>query len=213
MRVAESARARTGQVGREVVAVIDPDPRSRRALSSALKASGYLVSTFGSGREFLHAPFVPGCVVSDFALPDMSGLELVEILKDVDDPRPVAFTTAAGSVDCAVTALKSGAVDYVEKNAAPERIVEAVRLGLRIGASRLERRAGLAELRDRYASLSERQKVTMSFIVQGLPNKEVAARLGISPRTVEIYRSSVMSKMGAMSFADLVRMSIRLSLA
>lgn len=194
-----------------MIAVIDADPTSRRALASVLEAQGYPVTCYSCARDFLRAPFTPGCVVSDSALPDLSGLELIDVLKLSGDPRPVTLTASKGCIDTAVAALKNGALDYLEKPVATDRIVEAVRTGLRLSAQQMAERAALTDLKERYATLSERQKVTMGLIVQGLANKEVAARLGISPRTVEIYRSSVMAKMGALSFADLVRMSIRLS--
>lgn len=211
LRVSETRRQVKSPGGRDTVAVIDADPDTRSALAAMLEARGYPVTCFSCAKDFLRAPYVPGCVVSDSALPDLSGLELIDILKVCGDPRPVALTTSKGCVDTAVTAIKSGAFDYIQKPVRPERIVEAVRSGLAVSARQQAERAELEALKERHATLSERQKVTMTYIVQGLANKEVAARLGISPRTVEIYRSSVMTKMNATSFADLVRMSIRLS--
>lgn len=211
LRVSESVQGHHTKAATPTVAVVDADAVTLELLQAAFAGESISFVAHASAHDFLAEPGEGGCIVANMSLPDMTGLELLETLKRVDDPRPVVVVTSRGSVRSAVAMMKLGAIDYIELPARPERLAEAVRAGLERGSRLQSELSAMQDLRDRYASLSDRQKATMQLIVNGLANKEVAARLGISPRTIEIYRSSVMSKMGALSFADLVRMSIRLS--
>lgn len=193
-----------------VVTIIDDDESVLDALSVLLRTNGYGVAAFARAADMLSAPFVPGCIVTDVRMPEMSGLELLHKLKVQGDVRPVIVLSAHGNVEMAMQAVKLGALDFVEKPFKPERLLEAIRSALEGFGQAQAERAEVDELRSRVDSLTQRQRETMELLVQGLANKDIAGQLGISPRTVEIYRAWVMSKMGARSLAELVHMNIRL---
>lgn len=192
------------------VHVIDDDEGVRDSLALLLDAAGFAVTAYPSATAFLeglgHA--APGCVVTDVEMPDVSGLDLLRRLGDRLDRFPVIVLTGAASVPIAVEALKSGALDLIEKPYAGETIVEAVRKALArmaIQAGRAGRRADSAR---RIAALSAREREVLGGVLKGASNKEIARDLNISPRTVEAYRANLMMKMDAESLSDLVRMAI-----
>lgn len=196
-----------------VVTIIDDDASVLDALSVLLRTSGYGVAAFARAADMLSAPFAPGCIVTDVRMPEMSGLELLHRLKAQGDVRPVILLSAHGNVEMAMQAVKLGALDFVEKPFKAERLLEAIHSALEGFAQAQAVREEVDELRSRVDSLTQRQRETMELLVQGLANKDIAGQLGISPRTVEIYRAWVMSKMGARSLAELVHMNIRLQQA
>lgn len=192
------------------VALIDDDPGILDAVGMLLEAKGIAVMRYDSAEAFLAAPPAPGCVVSDLRMPGLNGMELVQTMQRSGDPRPVILLTAHGDVELAVQALKLGAVDFIEKPFDEERLVQAIRNALDKGAEAAAKVEELRELKRRYGTLTERQRQVLWLIVAGRSNKEVAAQLRISVRTVETYRTWVVERMRAESFADLVRMSIAL---
>lgn len=194
------------------VTVIDDEPSVREAVALLLETHGHAVSCFDGAVSFLEAPFVAGCIVSDVRMPEITGLDLLRRLQAAGDPRPVVLLTGHGDVELAVQAIKLGAFDFVEKPFDNDRFVATVEQALAASESSLKVRLELEDLRARHQSLSERQRDTMQYLVQGLSNKEIGQRLGISPRTVEIHRTWVMTKMSARSIADLVRMGLALGL-
>jgi two-component system response regulator FixJ len=190
------------------VTLIDDDPGVLDAVGMLLTTKGFSVAVFSSANAFLEAPPSHGCVVSDLRMPGLNGLELLSAIQSSHDPRPVILLTAHGDVELAVRALKQGAFDFIEKPFDEERLLQAVMAALESGKRAAIKLSELSELQRRYESLTERQKEVMWLVVAGCSNKEVAARLHISIRTVETYRAWVLEKMQTRTFADLVRASI-----
>jgi two-component system response regulator FixJ len=195
-----------------IVSVVDDEASVRDAVSLLLETHGIAVRTFEAADDFLAAPFAPGCVVSDVRMPKVTGLDLLRALQLAGDPRPVVLLTGHGDVELAVQAIKLGAFDFVEKPFDNDRFVASVQQALVASESSLKVRLELDDLKARYQSLSERQRDTIQLLIRGLSNKEIGQELGISPRTVEIHRTWVMTKMSARSIADLVRMGLALGI-
>src|SRR5690606_33294011 len=154
------------------------------------------------------AALAPGCIVTDVRMPEMNGLELVRRLGEAGVTLPVIVMTGHADVALAVEAMKAGVVDFIEKPFDDEIFLNAVRKALDAGAAVGEQQAQEAEIRERLASLSAREHQVLEGLVAGRANKVIAYDLGISPRTVEVYRANVMTKMQARSLSELVRMSI-----
>jgi two-component system response regulator FixJ len=194
----------------KIVTVIDDEASVRDAVAMLLESHGMHVNCFEGAGAFLQAPFAEGCIVSDVRMPGISGLELLRTLQNAGDPRPLLLMTGHGDVELAVQAIKLGAFDFVEKPFSNERLVASVEQALVASESSLKVRLELEDLKSRHQSLSERQRDTMQLLIRGLSNKEIGQQLGISPRTVEIHRTWVMTKMSARTIADLVRMGMAL---
>jgi two-component system response regulator FixJ len=194
----------------KTVSVIDDEASVRDAIALLLETHGMTVSCYEGAEAFLAAPFAAGCIVSDVRMPEISGLDLLRKLQSTGDPRPVLLMTGHGDVELAVQAIKLGAFDFVEKPFTNERLVASVEEALVASESSLKERLELEDLKSKYAALSDRQRDTMQLLIRGLSNKEIGQQLGISPRTVEIHRTWVMTKMSARSIADLVRMAMAL---
>ncbi|HEX5959344.1 MAG TPA: response regulator [Hyphomicrobiaceae bacterium] len=190
-----------------VVALVEDDAAVLDSLRLLLESQGLTVRAFGSTEDFLaslpEAP--PACVVSDVRLPGMSGIDLQRALKAQGRDLPVILITGHGDVAMAVAAMKEGAFDFVEKPYDAERLIAGIKQALAEGAEQRYRDGQLTELRERLAELSPRQREVMQLVAEGLSNKQIAHRLGISPRTVENYRAWVMERMGAGNVAELVR--------
>jgi two-component system response regulator FixJ len=194
----------------KIVSVIDDEASVRDAVAMLLESHGLTVNAFEGASTFLEAPFAEGCIISDVRMPGMSGLELLRTLQNAGDPRPLLLMTGHGDVELAVQAIKLGAFDFVEKPFSNDRLIASVEQALVASESSLKERLELEELKSRHQSLSDRQRDTMQLLIRGLSNKEIGQQLGISPRTVEIHRTWVMTKMSARSIADLVRMGMAL---
>lgn len=191
-----------------VVHVIDDDESARHSLAFLLDCAGLIVQTYESAVEFLKA--VPtlerGCIVTDVRMPDMSGVELIGRLKILGVADPVIVITGHADVPMAIKALKAGVADFIEKPFADDAILEAVRSALARAGKQVESHAEREQIADRLAALSQREREVLDGLVEGHANKVIANDLGISPRTVEVYRANVMTKMQAGSLAQLVRM-------
>jgi two-component system response regulator FixJ len=196
----------------ETVFIVDDEPSVRDAVSLLLETHGYRVAAYESVPAFLAAPFEAGAIVSDVRMPTTTGLDLLRTLQAKDDPRPIILLTGHGDIEMAVQALKLGAFDFIEKPFDIDRLLASVAAAMTASASSLKSTLELMELKQRYATLTDRQRDTMHLLVKGLSSKQVALELGISPRTVEIHRTWVMTRMSAKSMADLVRMAIALGL-
>jgi two-component system response regulator FixJ len=194
----------------ELITIIDDDPDLREVVSLLVSSKGYEVETFVSALAFLAAPIKSACIITDVRMPDLSGMELLTRMRERKDWRPVILLTAHGDVAMATKALKLGAIDFIEKPFANEQLLEAVRQAITLHADRAAEQVELASIRERFESLTVRQRETMHLLVQGMATKEIANHLDISPRTVEAYRAWVMTKMNAKSIAELVRMALRL---
>ena len=193
-----------------IVHVIDDDPALRDSLEFLFESAGLPVRAYESGRAFLEIAGggIEGCVVTDVRMPEMSGLDLLRELQARGHGVPVVVITGHGDVPLAIEAMKAGAKDFLEKPFDDERLLSIVRKALdELGANRGEKEE-LAAVRDKIARLSHRERQVLRRLVEGQLNKTIAWELGISPRTVEVYRAKLMSKMGAPAFADLVRMAL-----
>src|ERR1700737_2739677 len=195
-----------------VVFVIDDDASVRDAIQSLMRSVGQHVESYASAQEFLRSkrPDLPGCIVLDVRLPGFSGLELQRKLADADILTPIVFMTGHADTPMSVKAMKAGAVEFLTKPFRDQDLLDAIQQALeRDRAARRER--GLVEdLRERYDVLTRREREVMRFVVAGWLNKQIGFELKISEITVKIHRGRVMSKMGAQSLAELVRMAQRL---
>jgi two-component system response regulator FixJ len=192
------------------VHVVDDDEAMRHSLAFLLETAGHEVRTYASAIEFLEA--VPGmergCIVTDVRMPGLSGLELVERLKAMKLTDPVIVITGHADVPLAVQAMKAGVSDFIEKPFAQEVLLCAIRAALAQGSGSRAEEEGRRLILDRIEALSERERQVLDGLVEGKPNKIIAFDLGISARTVEIYRANVMTKMQAGSLSELVRMAM-----
>jgi two-component system response regulator FixJ len=195
-----------------VVHIVDDDEAVRQSLAFLLSTSGTPVRVYESATAFLQAlpSLQPGCLITDVRMPDMTGIELLQRLRSRSVDLPVIVITGHGDVPLAVEAMKSGAIDFIEKPFADDAILKAVQAAaLRLAHG--ERRSGEdVAIAARIASLSERERQVLDGLIAGAANKTIALDLGISPRTVEVYRANVMSKMQAKSLSELIRMTLSL---
>ena len=193
-----------------VVHVVDDDAAVRDSLSFTLSASGFAVQMYQSALELLaHAStLAPGLVITDVRMPGMTGLELVGRLKALGVSHPIIVLTGHADVGMAVDAMKSGVVDFIEKPFDDAALLHAVETARQRMAGDAGRQAERNEVEARIAQLTGREKDVFEAIVAGDSNKSAALKLGISPRTVEIYRANVMEKMQARTLSDLVRMAL-----
>jgi two-component system response regulator FixJ len=193
-----------------VVHVIDDDEAVRDSLAFLLRANEIKVQTYESGTVFLAgaAELKAGCVVTDVRMPEISGIELLRRLKELKLFLPVIVITGHGDVPLAVEAMKFGAADFLEKPFDDDVLLAAVRAALNRQDSEGKRQAERAAIDDRLAGLSNREREVLEGLVAGRANKQIAFDLGISPRTVEIYRANLMTKMQAASLSELVRMAL-----
>jgi two-component system response regulator FixJ len=174
-----------------------------------LRSAQLEVEVYESAVAFLgKAAGAAGCVVTDIRMPEMSGIDLMRRLKELGTRLPVIVMTGHGDVPLAVEAMKAGAVDFIEKPFDEATMLTAVRAALARGEAVEKRDAERAEIEKRLNGLSGREREVLLGLVRGQPNKIIAHNLGISPRTVEIYRANVMAKMDAPSLSDLVRMAL-----
>jgi two-component system, LuxR family, response regulator FixJ len=195
-----------------VVHLIDDDEHVRRALAFLLGTAGFAVRVYDSASVFLEKfeQESTGCVVSDVRMPGIDGLQLLRMLKERGARIPVIVMTGHADVALAVEAMKAGAVDFIEKPFPDEMLVNAIQIALvrEDGAGAV---ADAAQIRAKLASLTQREKEVLDGLLAGHPNKTIAYDLGLSPRTVEVHRANVMTKMGASSLSELVRMTLSAS--
>ena len=194
-----------------VIHVVDDDDATRDSLRFLLESANFKVRDYPSALDLLARAdaLEPGCIITDVRMPAMTGLELVQELKARRAVHPVIVLTGHADVALAVAAMKAGVVEFLEKPFHDEALLSAVRAALAVGEGLAGRDAETAELRGRLAQLTQREHDVFEAIVAGESNKAAALRLGISPRTVEIYRANVMAKMKANSLSELVRMAMR----
>jgi len=202
--------ASEGVATRRVVDVIDDDEGLRESLAFLLRSAALEVRSFESAKAFLQAlpDAAPSCVITDVRMPDISGIELLRRLKELKIGVPVIVITGHGDIALAVEAMKMGAADFFEKPFDDDLLLASVRAALRQQADQTKRGAERAEIEHRIATLSSREKDVLAGLIEGRANKQIAFELGISPRTVEIYRANLMNKMQANSLSDLVRMAL-----
>ena len=192
------------------VCIIDDDDAVRDSLSFLLDSAGISGAHLRVGRQLPGRPAdeQPACIVTDVRMPGMTGTDLLRRLKESGRRTPVIVITGHGDIALAVEAMKLGAVDFIEKPFADEVLLAAVRAALEQRATSEEVDAERAAVAERLATLSARERQVLEGLVSGNPNKTIAYDLGISPRTVEVYRANLMTKMQATSLSDLVRMAL-----
>ena len=198
-----------------IVFVVDDDVSVRESLELLIRCAGWQPETFASAQEFLARPraLVPSCLVLDVSLPGLNGLDLQKRIAVDRTDMPIIFITGHGDVPMTVQAMKAGAVEFLTKPFSDDVLLSAIRQAIERSRTALDHEAEMRALRDRYASLTRREREVMALVVSGLLNKQVGGELGISEITVKAHRGQVMRKMKADSLADLVKMAARLRLA
>lgn len=193
----------------QTVFIVDDDAAMRDALVQLLEAAGLAAVPHADGPGFLeaYADDHPGCLLLDISMPGMSGLEVQAALKARGFAIPVVFLTGHGDIPLAVRALQAGAVDFLEKPVQGTALLERVQRALRLDQEWRQTEGRIQAIQQRLARLSAREQEVMSHMVSGLTCKEIAQKLGISPRTVEVHRTHVMHKMAASNLAELVNMA------
>ena len=197
-----------------IVYVVDDDSSVREAIKSLIRSVGLRVETFGTAQGFLKSarPDAPGCVVLDVRLPGLSGLDLQRELAANGINLPVIFITGHGDIPMSVRAMKAGALEFLTKPFRDQDLLDAIQQALERDRGARQQRLETAELRERFDSLTAREREVMGLVVSGLLNKQIAGELGTSEVTIKIHRSQVMKKMGAGSLAELVRMTEKLGI-
>ena len=195
-----------------MVFVVDDDVSVRESLESLIRCEGWQPETFASAQDFLDYPRVPvpHCLVLDVSLPGLNGLDLQRLVAGDRRDMPIIIITGYGDVPMTVRAMKAGAVEFLTKPFNDDVLLSAIRSALESSRVALSFEAEMRVLRDRYASLSQRERQVMALVVSGLLNKQIGGELGISEITVKAHRGKVMQKMKANSVADLVKMAARL---
>jgi FixJ family two-component response regulator len=191
-----------------IVFIVDDDRQICEALSALLSTFDLHAVTFGSAAEYIAypKPDVPACLILDVELPDINGLDLQSQTAEGNHPQ-IVFITGHGDIPTSVRAMKAGAVDFLTKPFREADLMRAIHAAIAQDRDARRKRAELAELRQRLSSLTPREREVLPLIVSGLLNKQAAAELGISEVTIQIHRGKIMTKMGAGSFAELVRMA------
>ena len=200
--------------GKPKVYVIDDDAAMRDSLSFLLDAANFDVTLFENAVNFLEglSKLDFGCVISDVRMPGIDGIELLKRMKELDSPFPIVIITGHGDVPLAVEAMKLGAVDFLEKPFEDDRLVAMIELAIRQGEPAAKDEAATRDIAERVATLSPRERQVMEGLIAGLSNKMIARNYDISPRTIEVYRANVMTKMQASSLSELVRLAMRAGL-
>ncbi|PYF02025.1 LuxR family two component transcriptional regulator [Rhodopseudomonas faecalis] len=193
------------------VYVIDDDPAMRDSLEFLLDSADYAVTLYESALTFLDSmPNLPfGCIVSDVRMPGMDGMDLLKQLKSERARLPVVMMTGHGDVPLAVEAMKLGAIDFIEKPFDDDRLISMIDAALQQASEGARNEAIALDIAARIQTLSPRERQVMDGLVAGLSNKVIAREFDISPRTIEVYRANVMTKMQAGSLSELVRLAMR----
>jgi FixJ family two-component response regulator len=195
--------------------LVDDDPAVLKALSRLLQASGFVVHTYKSARDFIdqRAAAVPGCLVLDMSMPGISGLELQEWLTGSGSAWPVIFVSGKSDIPISVRAMKAGAVDFLTKPVDEENLLRAIAVAIQRDGARRTKEAETNAIQARLATLTEREREVLRHVVSGQLNKQTASDLGTVEKTIKVHRARIMRKMGAESLADLVRMTERIGIS
>ena len=195
-----------------IVFIVDDDASVREALKNLIRSVGLHVELFGSATEFLETqrPDAPSCLVLDVRLPGISGLDLQRRLTDANVHIPIIIVTGHGDIPMSVRAMKAGAIEFLTKPFRDQDLLDAIQVALERNRTRRQREAEIAVFRERFESLSPRERDVVTKVVSGMLNKQIADEIGIAENTVKVHRSRAMEKMQAQSLADLVKMVERL---
>ncbi|KJS44640.1 MAG: Nodulation protein W [Roseovarius sp. BRH_c41] len=196
-----------------LVFIVDDDPSMRESIESLLRSVGHSVRSFASAQDFMRADRrdAPGCLILDIRLPGRSGLEFQRELANSDVHLPIVFITGHGDVPMSVAAMKAGAIEFLNKPFRDQDLLDAVHRGLELDRDRRSEAAMLAELSQRFESLTPREREVMALVAAGRLNKQIASDLALSEVTIKVHRAQVMRKMEAKSLPDLVRFADRLA--
>ena len=197
-----------------IVFVVDDDPSIRRAMRRLIGSVGLQVELFGSAKEFLLSkrPDGPSCLVLDIRLPGISGLDFQRELAAANIHLPIIFITAHGDIPMTVRAMKAGAVEFLTKPFRDQDLLDAIHAALEQDRAKRQQEEEMATLRQRWESLTPREREVLPLVVSGLLNKQIAAEIGTSETTVKVHRGQLMRKMGADSLAELVRLAERIGI-
>ena len=197
-----------------IVFVVDDDPSFRRSTKMLIESAGLSVQAFSSAEEFLHSrrPEIPACLVLDVRLPHLSGLDLQRELAKAGIQIPIIFLTGHADIPMTVQAMKAGAIEFLTKPFREQDLLDAIHRATNFDRAARLQRAKLEVLRERYHSLTAREREVMAHVVAGMLNKQVAQELGTTEKTIKVHRGHIMQKMGARSLADLVRTAERLGI-
>ena len=192
-----------------MVFIVDDDESLRESLGSLFRSVGLRVELFGTAPEFLSTalPDVPSCLVLDVRLPGLSGLDFQSELVRANVRIPIIFMTGHGDIPMSVRAMKAGAVEFLTKPFRDQDMLDAVQLALAKDRLRCDNEQANIDLKSRFAGLTKREREVMALVTDGLMNKQIAARIGLSEITVKVHRGNVTRKMGARSLAELVKMA------
>jgi FixJ family two-component response regulator len=196
-----------------IIQLVDDDPSFLRAIRRLLEVAGYAVQVFASAEEFLtcHQPHLRGCIVLDLQMPGLSGLDLQGELARARNPLPIIFLTAYGDIPSSVRAMKSGADDFLTKPIKKDALLNAVQVALLRDAEAFTRRIRLDHLRERFNSLTQREREVLELVLSGKLNKEIAWELGTTERTIKAHRANLMEKLDAQTPAELGRLAQEVS--
>jgi two-component system, LuxR family, response regulator FixJ len=191
-----------------LISIVDDDVSFLAAVSRLLRAAGYSVQTFSSAQQFLAQMMdAPGCVIVDLRMEGISGLDLQEAMAGYQHACPVIFLSGAADIATTVHAMRHGAEDFLTKDAAKEDLLKAVERALARDALQRTQRSRQKELRDRFAALTSREYEVLQHVVRGQLNKQIAADLGITERTVKLHRTALTTKLRVRSVAELTRLA------
>ena len=191
------------------VFIVDDEPAVLKALSRLLRSTGLATETFSSSQDFLshYLPNTPGCLVLDVAMPGLNGLELQKALMAKGSAVPIIFLTGHGDIPMSVQAMKRGAADFLTKPVDDDELLNAVRAALEKDRVARQARAEIADIEERLATLTPREREVLEHVVSGQLNKQTAAELGIVEKTIKVHRARMMEKMKAQSLAELVHLA------
>jgi FixJ family two-component response regulator len=206
---------RRSAAARFTIFIVEDDRGVLRALSRLLQAAGYKTKAYSSPQTFLdqHDPLMPGCVVLDLTMPALSGLDVQRALADRGVDRPVIFLSGAWAAPSVVKAMKAGAVDFLSKPVDQTALLNAIKAAKKLDSVRLRTVAEREVVKKLIDTLTVRQREVMALVVQGMANKDIAAQLGTTEKTVKVHRGRMVKKMGVRSVAELVRLTMKADIA
>lgn len=190
------------------VRIVDDDPDMLKSWEFLLSSAGYLVSAYGSAKEFLDNddPSIPGCLVLDIRMPEISGLELQEILNEERNPLPIIFCSAHASIDMCVSALKHGAIDFMEKPVDTDRLILAIENACALNRKNSDKVRDRRKILEKFNTLTTREQEVAFALADGISNREAGQKLGITEKTVQIHRGSLCRKMSIRSQVEIANL-------